>query len=326
MSHDLHFFKRDGGQGLFSSVKNLLGKPAPEEKKTDNEMLGFFTQIVYFNKPDITPDGFDIGYLNPDTGSQFFFSLHRATIPEYEKENRFPGYAYTGLTCTLNYNRPVTFMMEAARVIATLTKKFDLYILDDGDPAPSPVPKPCDITGLILYYAHANAVATNNMLSGLSRDTKFLVGPDPSAHFPKAQDWWMYMFLKRAIATLFERDGVDLFVPELGVFRRKGDDTLFTVMAFGEGIPYLIPSCDVFFVQRKKDFSECGFVPAADLLRVLEPFLGEATVFDMKFRVLPKKDALQFAETLQTVPIDTRLDEYSRIAPGNFLDFKPKFP
>ncbi|MFA5269491.1 MAG: hypothetical protein WC379_16120 [Methanoregula sp.] len=327
MSHQLHFFTKNKSGGILSSVRNILGQPAGSGKNNDDELLRFFGQYLFFNKPDITPDGFDIGYLNPDTGSQFFFNLHRSDIPEFEKEHRFPGYSFNGLVFTVNYNRPLTFMTEALSIIMKLAKTFDLFILDDGDPSPNPVPKPFDATMLILDYAHSNVVSTNNMLKGHSRDTKFLVGPDPSAYLPseKAQDWWTYMNRKRAIATIFERDGVDLFVPELWVFRKKGVETLFTVMAFGEDVPYLLPPCDLFYVQRKKDLSECGMVPASEMMRVLEPYLGEATVFDMKFRVLPVKDAERFAETLQTIPLDTDLEEYTRLAQGNFLDFKPEF-
>ena len=326
MSHDLHFFKKcetKGSPGFFSSVKNLICPSGSASQETDEEMLRYLGQFRHFSNPDITPDGFDAGYLNPDTGSQFFFNLHRLAIPEFEKENRFAGYAYAGLSCTLNYCRPLFFMLEAAPIIEKFAKKFDLAVLDIQDTQPGQLPKPCQAFNLILSYEKANTASTQSMIKNLGPDAKVLSGTDPTAYLPpeKALFWWEYMFNKHDIDAQMEENDIDLYVPELMILRRNSDGVLLTMMALGEGVGYIVPPCDVFFINRNNN-SETGFILASDLIPLLKPYLTETIILNKTFFVLSSENANRFIETLRTLPITDDHEKYTGLLPGSFIDIR----
>lgn len=327
MSYIVYFFRKRESEkpgGLLSSVRNMLGNSGSSSGNLDKEMMRFLSQIGHFPGPESADDGFDAGYLNPDTGTQFFLNLHRSQIPELENEVRFPGYEYTGLSCTLNCCRPLYFMLEAAPVIEKIARKFNLEILDTQELHRDRAPRTCMAHELILSYEQINTATIREMVNDLgSGKTEVISGPDPRNYLPpeKSMFWWEYMFNRHDIRAQLEGREIDLYVPELMIMKRNSEGQLLTMMALGEGVGYLMPPSDMFYIMRNND-TEKGLIMASDLLQHLGPYLIQTTILGKTFQVLSTDKAEEFTDTLRKIPLMPISGTFTGIQPGNFIDVR----
>jgi hypothetical protein len=326
MSYTIYFFRKresDKSGGVLSSVRNILGGTSIAGN-LDKEMLRFLSQFGHFPGPEPVADGFDAGYLNLDTGTQFFLNLHRSQIPELENEVRFPGYEFTGLTCTMNCCRPLYFMLEAAPVIEKIARKFNLEILNDTDLHKASSPRICMAHELIMSYEKANTTAVREMAKSMGNGSnEVLSGTDPRNYLPpeKTMFWWEYMFNRDDIRAQLEEHQIELYVPELMVMKRKSDGELLTMMALSEGVGYLMPPSDMFYILRNNDTEE-GFIIASDLLQHLGPYLIQTTILNKTFNVLSTEKAKEFAQTLKQIPLMPVSGMFTGVQPGNFVDVR----
>jgi hypothetical protein len=130
--------------------------------------------------PDFCEYGFDNGYMNPDSGTQFFSTCTGPKLCHLKKRTVSRVMHITGLSFTLNYCRPTYFMLEAAPIIEKFSRRFGLAILDLNDIQPVKTSKTCQALNLIHSYEKANMVSTRRMIHNLEPNGQ---GPPEKAFF-----------------------------------------------------------------------------------------------------------------------------------------------
>ncbi len=323
MTHQLFFYSKGESAPRSGGLAGFFKKPVNKDD-LDKRLLDYLKGYEHFNVPDITPDGFDMGYFNKSTGANVFLNLHRNN-PE---GMQFPGYRYTGLTYTINSFRPLYFGYETMPILEAICRKFDLYVVDpqDFEIGGSGKPKPCSSNELIDCWRASNKKATAR-LAGDSRarqgTVQYLVGPDLDLFLTedKAIGWWRYTSKKEALAQrLYEAD-VPLFVPNLMILKRKADHKLFVTMAFTEGVGYVLPPCDLFFVVKHGDVM--GIAYPETLLPIIGEYLKPFECDTPNLRMLSGEDADNVSGAVNGITFDADPQDFEPAPPGKFLDFDP---
>lgn len=190
----------------------------------------------------LTEDGSsaDFEYENPITGVYFWFSFSKNTYTD-EQIPQFPQYRYTGLSFTINYNRPSYFMYEANPFVLQLIRTLRLHVFDPQADDESSVPFQPGSDELIRSWQAGNRRIGSKSPVRVSLDRD------------KARYAWEYLYYYPVLKNLFPSE---YFVPKLFFIRLK-DENVYTAVVF----PYpdteqqLIPAVDYLYVKiSRKQF------------------------------------------------------------------------
>lgn len=318
MSYDLYFYGKtpeaEPKKGLSGIVKGIVGQS--DEKVRDKAMLEFLSSFGNVPGPELCSDGFDAGYLNEKTGTHVVFSMHRKTIPDIESDHQYAGYAYTGLSVILNYNRPHYFMHEAAPMIEAFSTKFDLLVYDPQD---SEELTTCTTEDLIRSYDTANSSISSHTLSksGGTLITHVSSGPVPVMSRAASHEFWEYMYNReKIIEWMIDRD-LELYAPDLMVLRNPKDGSFHRTIVLTDGVGYLVPSCDAVLVDPNS--RKPGIVQGKLLMERLSGLLHPVTILGREYLSLSIADSKSLSKKIHDLPRQNPSD-FERFQPGMWLD------
>lgn len=333
MGFDLYFYKKigenTGKKGLLGFLK---GNVTDNDSIDSDELLSFLMSFGNFPGPQKTNDGFDAGYLNSGsranigTATHIVFRLHRDEIKEHEGHHSFSGFKYTGFSAFMNMVRPIYFGYEAAPIIEAVCNKFGLYIVDPLDTliGGTGSPKICVADDIIKSWEASNTKIGKSMLARDKEqgNVKYIIGPDMSLSLKKEKSlaWWRYKRHMPDIAEYRAKNDFFGYVPDIRPYRRKNSHSVLLGMVLAEDVGYLIPQCDIFFINRN-DGEEMGFVGSDTLMGRISEYLEPWHYADIDFKVLPVENAKKIIDIIRAIELDPP-ENYSAVTPGSFVDFE----
>jgi hypothetical protein len=202
-------------------------------------------------------------YSNEDSGVYFTFDFHERDNDSEAEDERDP--SRIPVAFNLNYFRPHAFGLEAELEVAAFVREFDLTVSDpqmsgmgDGEYSPE---------GFIRGWNAGNAFGYHAILSQDSAQT-FLTLPAS-----QIEALWRWNF-DREIRQ--NEIGDTAFVPRIFFFDAGGK--VQTAVAWGDGMPVLLPAVDLVLVPRQRLAPRRWFRSKDDIVvfpwRELEPIVG----------------------------------------------------
>lgn len=333
MSYDLYFYRKiRGAPGNGNGSSRILGglrAHTPDGGLNVEELVAFIT--LHSPRPpefEKAWDGFDAHYLNPDTGTEMWFHLHREEIRDVESEYRCRGFRYTGLSVVLNIPRPLYFGFEMAKIVGQMTDHFDLYVLDPQlDDA---VPARYASGHLAASWISADDRIAKRLVEDgiidINGGCKVLAGPNFNHYMPheRSLEWWMYTFNRHDISRAVMKNNLEIYIPNLMLFVKDGEKQVHRTMVINPECSYLVPACDLFFIYRKGN-TEKGFVGRARLMAEIREHLvpGEMQVggHTLPFHIMDAETLAEKTDIFETIELES-MDGYRRVSPGDFMDVK----
>jgi hypothetical protein len=215
VSYDLYFRSRSPSQklSLDEFTRHFSGRPL--YKVTDSQAW----------------------YSNEDSGVYFFFKhVDRGKNCEPEDE---PDLSMLPVAFNLNYFRPHVFGLEAEPEVAAFIKRFDLTVSDpqtsgigDGEYSKE---------GFLRGWNSGNELGYRAILS---QDATPKVLTLPASEI---ESYWRWNYRRDARQSEMEYPA---FVPRIFFFDMDG--VVRTGVAWGDGIPILLPRVDLVLVPRKQ--------------------------------------------------------------------------
>jgi hypothetical protein len=171
-------------------------------------------------------------YTNEDSGVYFSFDYNADTADDPEADASLLPVAFN-----VNFFRPHPFALEAEPEVAAFVRAFDLTV---SDPQTNGMGEgEYSREGFLSGWNHGNAFGYR-ALGSQYRDRKVLTLP--SARLEAAWRWNVDREARQR-AT-----GEDAFVPRIMFLDMNGE--VLTAVAWGDGIPILLPIVDVILVGR----------------------------------------------------------------------------
>lgn len=302
MSHDLFFYR-------------------PEKQSFDIESVAdFFRNRLYFKKPKMLKDGFQIWYEHPNTGVYFSFDYAPPGEDSSIEVSAPLDHCNTGITFTLNYIRPSFFAYEAIPEVEAFAETFRLVVLDpQSDPGDKPnQPGLIRADDLIASWQAGNTAAVKiHQIQGT---------PPHYMNAEKTHLWWRYM---QRIPELQEQLAQQAFVPEIFLFQRQTEKELFTAVTWTDAIPQVFPQTDYIIIVRQKPGllnslrkPEIGFIAAKSLYRQISDYL-EAFHGPVPHMQILKPEKAKLTNNIFATLTTDELSDIERIAPDQFVDVRP---
>jgi hypothetical protein len=264
-------------------------------------------------------DTFEVTYQNLDTGvyGSFYYT-------PLENNDDFPPewreHGATGLSASINFLRPSFFALEFMSEIEALCKANDLLVLDSNN-GNDEKPKPCVAAELISSWEQNNlsfipAAAQANILPPyLAKDKSLYL--------------WNYSRAHGSLEKRFESD--DVFVPKLIPVKRKNENQVKTVISWADGIPIVLPTCDIVILKKvhSKGFlgigkkEEFGWIRFDSVVNAIKPHLRNYTVKDfpiLEMFIATAATTNKVKEALLKVPFDGDVDEFEAVGMDGFID------
>lgn len=204
-------------------------------------------------------------YSNEETG--VYFSFDHASVEEAQDEDT-PG---SVASFNMNYFRPPFFALEAEPEVASFVREFDLIVHDpqidgigEGDYSKE---------GFLSGWNTGNAFGHHGILSEQGNAKIFSV---PERQLIASWEW------NYRRAGLQQGLGEDAFVPRIMFF--DVDGVTLSAVAWGDGIPILLPQVDAVVVVRQELAPRRFFFRKQDVVVVrwadLLPIVGDFPVAD----------------------------------------------
>lgn len=199
---------------------------------TREQFAGYFAQRRHYELKEL-----QAWYSNEDTGVYFVFDYNEHATDE-DAENETDS-SLLPLSFNLNYFRPHPFGLEAEPEVASFIEQFDLTVSDPQ-----------------MLGMGDGEYSTDGFLRGWNAGNEFgyraIVSQEPTAAYlsvPSAQieaTWrWNYGREDRQAEI-----GDSAFVPRVFFFDVEG--RVRTGVAWGDGIPILLPEVDLLLVPRER--------------------------------------------------------------------------
>lgn len=267
-------------------------------------------------------DTFEVTYQNLNTGVYGSFSY-----TPMEENDDFPfewrEHGATGLSASINFLRPSFFALEFMSEIEALCKANDLLVLDTNN-GNDEKPKPCVTSELISSWEQ------NNLALAIPAAAQIKILP-PYLAKDKSLYLWNYSRAQGSLEKRFESD--DIFVPKLIPVKRKNENQVKTVISWADGIPIVLPTCDIIILQKvhsrgflgigKKE--EVGWIKYDSVMNAIKPHLRKCTAKDpqaLEMFVVPPQNANKVKEALLKVPFDGNVDEFEALGMDGFIDLE----
>lgn len=195
-----------------------------------------------------TPNKAQLWYSNLKTGVYFSFDFEAAP-PKSPGDGPDvpPGYFDSGLSFNMNYVRPSYFAFEAMPIVADLTSKFGLSVVNPQDSSNG------SESGL-----DGNSEALTRSWVRSNQRAILVTMEEPKASRPLSMSATASHYLWRYATAKEDLDktcGEGVFVPTLVPVHKKGETNVGRAFAYTSGLPTIVPECEwIFIVRRKKGF------------------------------------------------------------------------
>jgi hypothetical protein len=200
-----------------------------DSRFSGDDFVGHFT-----DRPHYQVSATQAMYTNEDSGVYFSFDYNTDPVDDPEADASLLPVAFN-----LNFFRPHPFALEAEPEVAAFVRAFDLTVSDpqtdgmgDGEYSRE---------GFLRGWNHGNAFGYR-AIGSQHHERKFLTLP--SARLEAAWRWNLDREARQR-AT-----GDDAFVPRIMFLDMNGE--VLTTVAWGDGIPILLPVVDVILVARQQ--------------------------------------------------------------------------
>jgi len=261
MSYDLFFACRQSDQTFLKS-----------------DFLHYFQERQFYQCSDC-----QAAYSNEDTGVYFTFEYHERDA--YSQEEEDEDSPYYPVSFNLNYYRPHTFGLEAEPQVAAFVKASNLRVIDpqmngmgEGD---------YQRAGFLNGWNAGNEFAFSAILTKENDPRHFSLPAE------KIQTYWRWNFHRNALQDRIQDRA---FVPRIFFFTYENE--IKTGVAWGDGIPILMPFIDLIFVPRKRLAPRHWFRTKEDMVvfkwpeveRVIKEFpqiVGEAIYYEIIYDTTP---------------------------------------
>jgi hypothetical protein len=296
MSFDLHFCWRQASKIDFQDVR------------------AWAARIEGFDARDA-----QLWYSNPSTGVYFSFDFE-AQSPESPDDGPFipSGYFNSGLSFNLNYNRPSYFAFEAMPVVADVTSRFGLSVLNpQAGEAESPSPADCE--SLVRSWVQHNQRAVRAMMEQ----------PNAAAPLtmPLAASTYLWRYAKSQ--KDFQRVcGDSVFVPSLIPVHKKDETLAARAIVYTHDLPTIIPECEwVFFAKLasglfrlKKKPPEISIISADTFRELISAFVRPYDCQDFGLQIIAPEFAEKAGRAIRSVDRALPQSEFKMIAKDAFVD------
>ena len=267
-------------------------------------------------------DSFEVMYENQRTG--VYCSFYYEPI---NNENDIPSdiseKGATGLSVSINYGRPSFFAHELMPLIVELCNFNNLLILDPQE-EDGGSPKICVVSELIESWENINATMA------IPAAIKSHFQP-PFMDKEKALFLWKYMMISETLEKRLVTE--DIFVPKMIVINRLPDIPLETAITWTNGIPTVLPQCDIVILQKihSKGFfgigrrEEIGWIKYETVVESIRPYLNRFTIKKpsiYEVQVLFSKNSERVREILLELPLEGSLYSLEGVAMDGFIDYK----
>ncbi len=224
MSYDLYLYPR-------------AGKP-PLEREA---FFGWFEGELYRHEDDT------VNYFNEDTGIYFHFTWYAGSDEVEEPNSKDEGWQTNPhVHFNMNYFRPHTFGLEAARVLPALVEHFDLVVSDPQNEGMGQ--GEFSEEGFLRGWNAGNRFAARAFSQLQGRGEQILGG---SLRLPAALNraYWDWNYNRREIGEDFASlDLIDVYVPPIWFCREDGQAKAFTL--FPNLVPTAVPKVDYVLMLR----------------------------------------------------------------------------
>jgi len=285
------------------------------ERVNSDDVKRWAETIEYFKKNET-----QLWYANPDTGVYFSIDFATESAESHDDAPHTPdGYFDSGLSFSLNYNRPRYFALEAMPIVAHLAARFGLSVVDPQADWDEPLrARVADTEALVSSWMDHNERATQALI----RDPDF----SNPLHMTEADSLYLWRYSK-AKQDLKRASGEEMFVPTLVPIRKKGSTQVGAAFTYTQGIPTIVPESEwVILVRKKKGFSlrkraqEVNVISARTFVELLTDYIKPYEWPEFRVRMIAPESAQKVGEISRNIDRTLPRSEFDVVERDAFVD------